>query len=172
MANWAVSSDSQQSVKYILGEVDVFKIDHTHELYGHINVNYLQLDELPKFQDGWQPILEALRGGRFFVTTGEVLIPEFEIDGKRSGETLTLVAGKRSKAVVKMEGTFPLNFAEVISGDGDRVYRERIDLSNSPEFDERTLRIQLDLRGRRWARLEVWDIAANGAFTQPIWIDP
>lgn len=172
MANWAVSSDSQQSVKYILGEVDVFKIDHTHELYGHINVNYLQLDELPKFQDGWQPILEALRGGRFFVTTGEVLIPEFEIDGKRSGETLTLVAGKRSKAVVKMEGTFPLSFAEVISGDGDRVYRERIDLSNSPEFDERTLRIQLDLRGRRWARLEVWDIAANGAFTQPIWIDP
>ena len=30
--------------KYVPGEVDVFKIDHTHELYGHMNINYLRLD--------------------------------------------------------------------------------------------------------------------------------
>jgi hypothetical protein len=170
MANWAVSSDSQQSVKYVLGEVDVFKIDHTHELYGHVNVNYLQLDELPKFQDGWQTILEALRSGRFFVTTGEVLIPEFKVEGKCSGDILKVAPGKLSSAIVKIEGTFPLSFVEVISGDGQRVYRQRIDLSDSPEFDERTLRISLNLADRRWVRLEVWDIATNGAFTQPIWL--
>ena len=48
MANWG-------EAKYVLGEVDVFKLDHTHELYGHMNVNYLRLDPdaLPRFSDGW-----------------------------------------------------------------------------------------------------------------------
>ena len=45
MANWGQR-------KYLLGEVDVFKIDHTHELYGHMNVNYLQLDRRPPVRRG------------------------------------------------------------------------------------------------------------------------
>jgi hypothetical protein len=31
--------------KQILGEVDTFELDRTHELYGHININYLKLGE-------------------------------------------------------------------------------------------------------------------------------
>jgi len=31
--------------------------------------------------------------------------------------------------------------------------------------------IPVDLSGQKWARLEVWDISANGAFTQPVWIE-
>ena len=27
-----------------------------------------------------------------------------------------------------------------------------------------------DLTGRTWVRLEAWDIAGNGAFTQPVWL--
>ncbi len=48
MANWGEQ-------KYLPGEVDVFKIDHTHELYGHMNINYLRLedDRLPRFDEGW-----------------------------------------------------------------------------------------------------------------------
>ena len=26
--------------KFLIGEVDVFKINHTHELYGHMNINW------------------------------------------------------------------------------------------------------------------------------------
>ena len=70
MANWGQR-------KYVLGEVDVFKLDHTHELYGHMNINYLRLDRVPAYEEGWKSVLEALRTGQFFVTTGEVLIPEF-----------------------------------------------------------------------------------------------
>ena len=72
MANWG-------DKKYLPGEVDVFKIDHTHELYGHMNINYIRLDpdRVPRFDESWQPVLDSLRAGRFFVTTGEVLIPEF-----------------------------------------------------------------------------------------------
>ena len=79
MANWGQK-------KFLLGEVDVFKIDHTHELYGHMNVNYVKLDRQPKFDDDWTPVLDAIRNGKFFVSTGEVLIPHFSIGGKTSGE--------------------------------------------------------------------------------------
>ena len=57
MANWGQR-------KYVPGEVDVFTIDHTHELYGHMNVNYVQLDRVPRFDEGWQPVLDVLRSGR------------------------------------------------------------------------------------------------------------
>ena len=61
-------------------------------------------------------------------------------------------------------------FAEVISGDGKQVYRQRIDLADTEGFGTRTLRIPIDLKGRTWVRFEAWDIAANGAFTQPVWL--
>jgi hypothetical protein len=162
MANWGHK-------KYVLGEVDVFKIDHTHELYGHMNVNYVQMDRVPRYAEGWQPLLDALRDGKFFVSTGEVLLPRFTIGGKPSGEVLSI--GKQPCEVdFKVSWTFPLAFAEVISGDGQHVYRHRIDLSNLAAFSEIEIKQKVNLRGRRWARLEVWDIAANGAFTQPVWL--
>jgi hypothetical protein len=116
-----------------------------------------------------------LRGGRFFASTGEVLIPEFTVSGQGSGGTLTLpaggAAGKTLVIEASIEGTFPLAFAEVVSGDGAKVYRERMDLSASECFDRRPLRHTIDAARCRWVRLEVWDMARNGAFTQPVWIE-
>ncbi|MCS6851395.1 MAG: hypothetical protein NZ700_09550 [Gemmataceae bacterium] len=163
MANWGQR-------KYLPGEVDVFKIDHTHELYGHMNINYLQLDRLPRFDDGWQSVLDTLRAGRFFVTTGEVLITEFTVGGKASGQTLTLPKGGRVEARISLEWTFPLRFAELISGDGRNVYRHRIDLSDTGPFGRRMLSVPIELTGRTWVRFEVWDVAVNGAYTQPVWL--
>ena len=34
------------------------------------------------------------------------------------------------------------------------------------------IRSFLNLRGRKWVRFEAWDVAANGAFTQPVWLSP
>jgi hypothetical protein len=164
MANWGER-------KYLPGEVDVFKIDHRHELYGHMNVNYLRLDRLPLYDEGWQPILDALRGGKFFVTTGEVLLREFTVAGRESGATVTPGADGRPELRVTLEWTFPLRFAEVVSGDGTNVYRERIDLADTDPFGRRTLNLKPDLRGRKWVRFEIWDVAANGAFTQPVWLE-
>ena len=85
---WPTGADK----KYLPGEVDVFKIDHTHELYGHMNINYIRLepDRVPRFDESWQPVLDSLRAGRFFVTTGEVLIPEFTVNGQPSGSSVVL----------------------------------------------------------------------------------
>ena len=164
MANWGQR-------KYVPGEVDVFKIDHTHELYAHMNANYVEMDRVPKFDEGWQPVLDVLSSGKFFVTTGEVLLPQFTVGGKKSGDVLKLAENANPELEAELLWTFPLAFAEVISGDGSRVYRERIDLTDTKAFDSRTLMHRPNLRGRRWVRLEVWDVAANGAFTQPVWIE-
>ena len=165
MANWGQR-------KYVPGEVDVFTIDHTHELYGHMNINYVQMDRVPRYDEGWQPVLDCLSSGRFFVTTGEVLIPNFTVGGKRSGDVLKLSGAQaQPELVAEVQWTFPLAFAEVISGDGQKVYRERIDLTDTVAFGSRTFKLRPKLAGRRWVRFEVWDIAANGAFTQPVWIE-
>lgn len=164
MANWGHH-------KYVLGEVDVFRVEPSYELYGHMNINYIQLDRLPRFDEGWQPILDALRQGRFFVSTGEVLIPEFKVDGKSSGQTIHLPGGTAVEATARIEWTFPPAFAEVVWGDGEQIYRKRLDLCDSEPFSGRSIRIPVDLKGAKWVRLEAWDIAANGAFSQPIWIE-
>ena len=125
-----------------------------------------------RFDAGWQPVAAALRAGRFFVTTGEVLIPEFTVKGQPSGSTIAMKPGDRPEVRVDLRWTFPLRFVEVISGDGTQVFRERIDCSDTTAFDRRTFRLTPNLAGRNWVRVEAWDVAANGAFTQPVWLTP
>lgn len=165
MNNWGAH-------KQVLGEVDVFKLDHTHELYGHMNVNYLRLSSVPKFEDGWKPILDALRGGEFFVTTGEVLIRDFTVDGNQSGATIKRGKRPENQIHISLDWTFPMNYVEVISGDGQAVYRDRIKLLKTGAFVQESKTISLNLAGRTWVRVEAWDIAGNGAFSQPVWIEP
>ncbi|MCP5120635.1 MAG: hypothetical protein GY953_58320, partial [bacterium] len=62
MSNWGTK-------KQLLGEVDVFQLDHTHELYAHMNINYVRAERLPSF-DNYGELLEPLVRGDFFVSTG------------------------------------------------------------------------------------------------------
>jgi hypothetical protein len=163
MCNWGAK-------KHVIGEVDTFRMEPDFETYAHMNINYLRLNQLPRYDDGWQPVLDALRNGAFFTTTGEVLIPEFTVGGRQSGQTLELAHNATPVLEANLEWTFPLAFAEVIAGDGQRVYRQRIDLSDTESFGTRKVRLPLELKERTWVRFEVWDIAANGAFTQPVWL--
>lgn len=151
MSNWGAD-------KRALGEVDVFKIEPHSELYGHMNVNYLKLDRLPRFGDGWQPVLDVLRRGEFFVTTGEILASDTAV-----------TRGARPQISAQLAWTLPLAFAEVVAGDGTQVVRQRIDLSDTRAHGARAFTAPLPTQtGLRWVRLAVWDIAGNGAFSQPI----
>jgi len=163
--------------KYVLGEVDVFKVRPDSELYGHMNINYLKLDRLPRFDDGWQPVVDALSQGRFFVSTGEFLMPEFTVGGKESGQTLKLGADMFAEVKARLQWTFPPAFAEVIWGDANKVYRQRmlnrqrVDLSDLEGFSAKEINFRVNLKGAKWVRFEAWDIAANGVFSQPVWIE-
>ena len=149
MNNWGVH-------KQVPAEADIFTIEPENELYAHMNINYLHMGRLPAFDTGWRAVLDTLRKGKFFSTTGEVLIPSFEVD-------------RDSHIRFRLQWTFPLHFAEIVSGDGTKVYRQRIDLDDTEPFGSREWRVPVDLRGRKWLRFEVWDVAANGAFTQTYW---
>jgi hypothetical protein len=82
--------------KKVLAEADLFTIEPENEMYAHLNVNYLKLDKIPDYKNGWQPVVDALQKGQFFSSTGEVLIPEFTVNGKSSGEEITINKGNGS----------------------------------------------------------------------------
>jgi hypothetical protein len=145
--------------KRLLGEVDVFQFDHTHELYAHMNINYVRLDRLPAF-DRWSDALTPLARGDYFTTTGEVLLPEVDFSTSTSGEIV---------ARVRALWTFPLRFAEIVWGDGRAVHRETIELSGTREFGSRQFEWKAKAAGWTWARVAVWDVAGDGAFGNPFW---
>ncbi|GAA4800156.1 hypothetical protein GCM10023231_31150 [Olivibacter ginsenosidimutans] len=164
MNNWGLK-------KTVIAEADLFSITPENEMYAHLNVNYLMLDTLPQFEDSWQPILRAMQQGQFFTTTGEVLIPQLSINGKHTGETLQLDSSGSATIDVQLNWTFPMNFVEIISGDGHQVYREKIDLRKTKAFGSQHFQWQTNLSRRTWVRLEAWDVAANGAFSQTFYVD-
>jgi hypothetical protein len=164
MANWGQK-------KYVIAEADLFRIEPNYELYGHLNVNYLQLDKLPEFKNGWQPVLDAMEKGKFFVSTGEVLLPSFKVNQAGAGETTKLDVKGNVDISLHVKWTFPLNRAEIISGDGKDVFHDVINLNDTQAFGQRTFRFTKNLKNRKWVRVEVWDVAANGAFTQIVWLE-
>ncbi len=147
--------------KRIFGEVDVFQFDETHELYAHMNINYIRLDALPPF-DRWNEAVEPLARGDFFTTTGEVLLPEVDLSAS---------SDDRIQARVAVDWTFPLRFAEIVWGTGDQIHRETIPLADTRPFGAETFEWAIDAAGWDWARVAVWDVAANGAFVNPTWRD-
>jgi hypothetical protein len=143
--------------KKVLGEVDVFEVDRSHELYGYMNVNYLRLPAVPSFDD-WSSVLEVLRRGDFFTTTGEVLVHDFEAsaDGARA----------------ELEWTLPLDHARVTWSKGGAVANATLRLDDTEEHGRRVFTWPLDLHGADWVRFEAWDVARDGAFTQPTPLTP
>ena len=156
--------------KKVIAEADLFTVTFENEMYAHLNVNYVQLPTLPTYKNGWQPVLTAMEKGKFFSSTGEVLLPEFTVSGHGAGETTKLPNPAKADVAFKLSWTFPMAFAEIISGDGQHVYRQRVDLTATKAFGQQTFRVPANLTNRKWVRLEAWDVAANGAFTQTVYL--
>ena len=97
--------------------------------------------------------------GDYFISTGEILIPDVELRG----------AGEVVIASATVSYTFPLRMAEIVWGDGTAIHHKTIPLDDTHEFGNRKFRWEADANGWKWARLAVWDVAGNGAFTNPIW---
>jgi hypothetical protein len=147
--------------KHMVGEVDVFQISSSDELYGHMNINYLRLPELPSF-DHYDQIVKSVEKGDGFITTGEILLPT---------ATMSAVNDRSIRVSAKISSTFPLRVAELVWGDGVKTHRQLMDLQSTPAFDNHDYSWQVDTPGWTWARFAVWDVAGDGAFTNPIWRD-
>ncbi len=127
------------------------------DAYGMSPVSYLKLDSVPTVDD-MSTVIDALKTGAYFVTTGEVLLPSFSVQG--SGDRRTLVA--------ELEWTFPLEFVEVVWGDGRTTDRQIISTTDLPPFGRKRFEIPFDARGKKWVRFAAWDVATNGALGQPV----
>jgi hypothetical protein len=124
-----------------------------------MNINYVRLKHVPSFDNRFD-VLNAVQRGDFFMSTGEVLIPDVK-----------LKAGAKDKVVVEatIHNNFPLQMAEIVWGDGAGTYRRVFPLTQSTPFGTINFKGEADAKNWKWARFAVWDIAANGAFVNPIW---
>ena len=147
--------------KRILGEVDPFKIDPSHELYAHMNINYVKITTVPPATN-WAPVFNAIKNLDYFTTTGEVLIHSWS------------VALSKDKITADLEWTFPMAFAEVTWGEGDNIKTKTFPLNETKELVGNVQHFEwsVDLSNAKWVRFEAWDIARNGAFTQTTWLRP
>jgi hypothetical protein len=144
--------------KRMIGEVDVFQLDMSHELYAHMNVNYLKIGSLPDF-DHYGRLIDAAAIGEGFISTGEIVLPSVTISG----------AGDSIKVQAQVGWTFPLNMAEVVWGDGKQTHHEIIALDSTRAFGSKEFTWQVQAPQWTWARVAVWDVAGDGAFTNPVW---
>ncbi len=151
MNNWA-------GAKYMIAEGDTYMKYPDDETFPQLVVNYVRLDRVPKFDDGWNPLLTTMRAGDYFVTSGEVLLRNSGIEGSGAKRTYTAEA----------EWTFPPEFAEFIWSDGNTVEKQVVSLTDKAPFSSQKFRIPFDASGKKWVRFAVWDSAGNGAFTQPV----
>ncbi len=59
---------------------------------------------VPEYNQSWAPVVEGIRAGDFYGTTGEVLFHSWGVEGN----------GGHSFYTANIEYTFPLEFAELV----------------------------------------------------------
>ena len=127
------------------------------DTYGFAPIQYIKLASVPTPDDAGS-IIKALIDGDSFISSGEILMPSFSVQG--SGAARTIVA--------ELEWTFPLDFVEVVWGDGIRTDTQIISTTEMPAFGKHRFEIPLDATGKKWVRFAAWDTAGNGALAQPV----
>ena len=152
MSNWAPAP------KFMIAEGDTYQKYPGDETYPQLAVNYVKLDRVPSFDQGWASVVQALHAGDFFVTSGEVLFHNWGIEG----------AGAHRVYTADVEWTFPLEFAELVWSDGQSVHSRIIPETGLPPFGRRRFRVPFDVAGKKWVRFAVWDSVGDGAFTEPV----
>ena len=155
-----LNADTSLQPMLAIGDCDTYQKWPHDDLFPGFPVNYLKLDRVPGPDEDWSPILTALRKGDFFVTTGEIFIRNYAVQG--SGSQRTIVAD--------VDWTFPLEFVEVVWGDGKTIDRQIIRATDLPPMGTKHFAIPFDATGKKWVRFAVWDSAVNGAFVQPVWL--
>jgi hypothetical protein len=144
--------------KYMIAEGDTYMKYPDDETFPQLVVNYVKMDRVPKFSDGWTSVVDTLRAGDYFVSSGEVLFRNWSIEG----------SGAKRTYAAEAEWTFPPEFAELVWSDGNTVDRQIIDMKPMAPFSSHKFRVPFDAAGKKWVRFAVWDSAGNGAFTQPV----
>ena len=155
MNNWI--ADTSLRPKYLIAITETYFKAPGDDVYASGPVSYLRMDELPEPGD-YASIVSALKNGEYFVSSGEVLMPSHSYEGE--GADMTVVPD--------VQWTFPLDFVEVVFGDGEHTSTRTMSAKDLPAFGSYTFRIPFDATGQAWVRFAAWDSAGNGAMTMPV----
>ncbi|MBI2186866.1 MAG: hypothetical protein HYU37_07035 [Acidobacteria bacterium] len=155
MNNWV--ADTPARLKFIQAITETYAQGPGDDFYANSPVNYVKLDAVPA--DGnWNPIIDAMKRGDYFWTSGEVLIPTYTVQG----------TGTKRTIVAEVEWTFPLEFVEVVWGDGMTTDRRIVSATDLAPHGRKRFEIPFDATGKKWVRFAAWDTAGNGAMAQPV----
>jgi hypothetical protein len=128
----------------VIGGVDFHGNQNADYVFSNGIVNYLKNIEL-----NVPSVVACLKERDFFVSTGEILIEKCEL---KSGEV-----------VLEIDTLFPLRNIIVATDKGKINYSVK-DLDSNGE-----IKIPLNqFNPEKWWRTEIWDIANNPVFTQPV----
>lgn len=155
MSNWLV--DTATPLKYLLSISEVRHQQPGDDIYASSPVSYVKMNALPS-PDDVSPLVATLMRGDYFVTSGEVLITNYNVKGTGADRTVE----------ADVEWTFPLNFVEVVWGDGATTGRTVLAAADLPATGSHHFSIPLAVSGKKWVRFAAWDVAGNGALVQPI----
>lgn len=157
MNNWMAAREPWTTTpKQILAITETYEKKPGDDIYANNPVSYIKLDALPGVDD-MSPVIDAIHRGDYFVTSGEVLISTYAVQG----------TGAHRAVVADVEWTFPLEFVEVVWGDGQKSDRRIMAAADLPPFGHHRFEIPFDAAAAKWVRFAAWDSAGNGALTQP-----
>ena len=125
--------------KYIIADIDTYRKGPEDDTYANFPVNYLKIDKMPGPDEDFSPMLKALRDGNFFVTTGEILIKNYS--RRRHAATQRTITAD-------VEWTFPLEFVEVVWGDGKKIDRQIISATDLGRVRHQALRDSVRRHGQ------------------------
>jgi hypothetical protein len=91
MSNWAPKA------KFMIAEGDTYTKWPDDETYPQLAINYVKLDKVPLYNESWAPIIDLMRRGDFYGTTGEVLFHNWGVQG----------SGAKSVYTANIEYTYP-----------------------------------------------------------------
>jgi hypothetical protein len=155
MNNWIANRPLKP--KYLMAITETYEKRPGDDIYANSPVSYLRLNALPE-PGNYAPIIDVLMAGEYFVSSGEVLVPSHRYQG--TGPNMTLTA--------EVQWTFPLDFVEVVTGDGEKTKSKIVSTTDLRPFGTRTFTIPFDGTGQQWVRFAAWDSAGNGALTMPV----
>jgi hypothetical protein len=148
--------------KGVIADIDSYQKGPEDDLYPTFPVTYVKIDRVPLAHEDWSPILKALRDNTSIVTTGEILIKSYAVEGTGAKRTIN----------ADLEWTFPLEFVEVTWGDGKTVDHQTIRATDLAPNSTKRFSIPIDATGKAWVRFAAYDSAGNAAFAQPQWFNP
>jgi hypothetical protein len=155
MNNWV--ADKNTPPKFVHAISEIYGESYGDDVYANNPVNYVKLDPLPPPGE-WGPIIDAMKKGDYFVTSGEVLISNYAVEG----------SGAQRAIVADVQWTFPLEFVEIVWGDGEKTGRQVIPATDLAPFGSHRFRIPFDVSTKKWIRFAAWDSAGEGAMAQPV----